>query len=432
MAKTIKPLTDKQIEKAKPGAGNAPDRKDEKERKGDGSYQLFDGGGLFLLVTPSGGKLWRLKYRFGGKPCLLSLGKYPEVSLADARQLREDARKKIAAGINPSDDRKQKKAALTLIKEIEGNTLEKVARQWFEIAKTDWTEGHAVTVLSRMERDIFPPLGKRLMSEITSRDVLAALRLVEARQAYESAHRIKTIISQIFTYAIIADIPGVQVNPAAGLSKALKQPYKKSMSAIIDPDMLARLLINIDNYGGSFVVRCALKLAPLLFVRPGELRNAKWQDIDLDGSTWRLPIEDMKLTIKEKARRRGQIHTVPLSAQAVEVLRELYKFTGSGVFVFPGRAASRVMSENTVNQALRIMGYDSETVTGHGFRATARTMLHERLGFTPDAIEAQLGHAVPDRLGTAYNRTKHIEERRRMMQAWSDYLDGLKNVQNKG
>lgn len=411
MAKTIKPLTDKKIENTKPGA---------KPR------HLFDGGGLFLLVMPSGGKLWRFKYRLNGRLCMLSLGKYPEVSLVAARQRREDARKQVANGVNPSEARKQAKAKKALEQEIEGNTLEKVARDWYEVARHEWTEGHATTVLSRMERDIFPTLGKRLIHEITARDVLAALRLVEDRQAFESAHRIKTIIGQVFTFALITGIPGVENNPAAGLSKALKQPYKKSMAAILDPVKLGQLMRDIDGYAGSIVARCALKLAPLLFVRPGELRHAKWKDIDLNAGIWRLPVEDMKLTLKEKAKRKGQIHDVPLSAQAVDILRELYPYTSSGPFVFPGRSVSRVMSENTVNAALRSLGYDSETVTGHGFRATARTLLHETLGFSPDAIEAQLGHSVPDRLGTAYNRTKHIEERFKIMQQWSDYLGGLK------
>jgi integrase len=276
-----------------------------------------------------------------------------------------------------------------------------------------------------MERDVLPPLGPKRISDITTKDVLAALRLVESRQAYESAHRIKTIIGQVFNFAIISDIPGVENNPAAGLGKVLKQPAKKNMAAILEPEKLGRLLRDIDAYAGSFVARCALQLAPMLFVRPGELRNAKWDDIDLDGAVWQLPIEYTKLVLKEKARRKGQVHTVPLAHQAVSVLRELHPFTGRSPCVFPGRAASRVMSENTVNQALRTMGWDGETVTGHGFRATARTMLHETLGFSPDAIEAQLGHRVPDRLGEAYNRSKHLEERRRMMQAWANYLDGL-------
>jgi len=421
MARQVLPLTEAKIRACK--AADKP-------------VTIFDGGGLFLYIPSkrtarNGGslpdsKLWRFKYTYDGKSRLMSFGKYPSISLAKAREMHQAAKGLLADGVDPQDEKKQRKAASVREYEIQQNTLEKIARQWFEVAKTEWTYGHARTVLSRLERDILPPLGSMLISEITTKDVLAALRLVEARQAYESAHRIKTIIGQIFTFAIISDIPGVKNNPAAGLGKALKQPSKKSMSAILEPDILGQLLVDVDNYAGSFVARCALKLAPMLFVRPGELRNAKWNDIDLDGQVWNLPVEDMKLTLKEKIRRKGQIHTVPLARQAVEVLRDLHPFTSHSAYVFPGRAASRVMSENTVNQALRTMGYDRETVTGHGFRATARTMLHETLGFSPDAIEAQLGHRVPDRLGEAYNRTKHIEERSRMMQVWADYLDSLK------
>jgi integrase len=208
----------------------------------------------------------------------------------------------------------------------------------------------------------------------------------------------------------------------------LKQPAKKSMAAILDPVKLGRLLDDIDGYSGSHVVRSALKLAPMLFVRLGELRHAKWKDVDLERGVWNIPIEDMKHTLKEKARRKGQVHAVPLARQAVDVLKDLFPFTSRSEYVFPGRAASRVISENTVTQALRTMGYDGDTMTWHGFRATARTMLHETLSFSPDAIEAQLGHRVPDRLGDAYNRAKHLDERCRMMQVWADYLDGLRKA----
>lgn len=408
MPKTVKPLTDTKIR-------NARYPKDK---------TLFDGGGLFMIVTPKGGKWWRFKYTYTGKSKMLSFGIYPDISLEEARERRLKARNLLANGIDPGEQRKEQKTAAAIEQEAQQNTLERIAWQWFDIAKANWTEGHAITVESRMKRDIIPQLGKKLITEITAQDVLSALRLVEDRQAYESAHRIKTIIGQIYTFAIVSGI--ASNNPASGLSKALKQPYKKSMSAILDQGKFAALLRDIDDYAGSFIVRCALKLAPMLFVRPGELRNAKWQNIALDKAVWQLPVEDMKLTIQEKARRKGETHAVFLSTQAVAILQELYKLTGEGVYVFPGRAASRVMSENTINQALRALGYDGETVTAHGFRATARTMLHETLKFSPDAIEAQLGHAVPDRLGSAYNRTKHLEERKIMMQAWANYLDELK------
>ena len=421
MARQVVPLSETKIKSQK--AGNKP-------------VTLFDGGGLFLYISEKKyskdgkalpeSKYWRFKFRFEGKSRLMSFGPYPAVSLARARELRKEAKAMLAEGIDPQKERKLKKAVVAREQEVKSNTFERVARQWFEIAQTEWTHGHARTVLSRLERDVFPPIGSKLISDITTKDVLETLRLVEARQAYESAHRIKTIIGQVFTFAIVSGVPGVENNPAAGLGKVLKQPRKKSMAAILDPFLLGKLLRDIDNYAGSHVVRCALMLAPMLFVRPGELRNAKWADVDLDRQVWLLPVEDMKLTLKEKANRKGQVHTVPLARQAVEVLRKLYPFTSSSPYVFPGRAASRAMSENTVNLALRTMGYDRETITGHGFRATARTMLHETLGFSPDAIEAQLGHRVPDRLGTAYNRTQHLDERTRMMQEWADYLDKVK------
>ena len=410
-------------------------RKIETIKATDKPQTFFDGDGLFLYIPEKkytngkplpASKLWRFKYTFQGKGFLMSFGAYPAMGLHDAREKRQEARNLLASGINPHTAKQQQRADEERSHSVQGNTFEKVAMEWYSTAKSQWSDGHAVTILSRLKRDVFPPLGKRLISEITAADILATLRLVEARQAFESAHRIKTIIGQVFTFAIVSSIPDVVNNPAAGLGKALKQPVKRNMAAILDPDMLGMLLRDIDGYAGSFVVICALKLAPMLFVRPGELRHAMWQNVDLEKSVWQLPIEATKLTLKEKASRKGQTQTIPLSRQAVNVLRELYPFTFSSAYVFPGRSASRVMSENTINLALRTLGYDQETITGHGFRATARTMLHERLGFSPDAIEAQLGHTVPDRLGNAYNRAKHLEERIKMMQAWSDFLDSLK------
>lgn len=410
-------------------------RKIETIKATDKPQTFFDGDGLFLYMPEKkytngkllpASRLWRFKYTFQGKGFLMSFGAYPAMGLHDAREKRQEARNLLANGINPHTAKQQQQADEERSHSVQGNTFEKVAMEWYSTAKSQWSDGHAVTIISRLKRDVFPPLGKRLISEITAADILATLRLVEARQAFESAHRIKTIIGQVFTFAIVSSIPDVVNNPAAGLGKALKQPVKRNMAAILDPDMLGMLLRDIDGYAGSFVVICALKLAPMLFVRPGELRHAMWQNVDLEKSVWQLPIEATKLTLKEKASRKGQTQTIPLSRQAVNVLRELYPFTFSSAYVFPGRSASRVMSENTINLALRTLGYDQETITGHGFRATARTMLHERLGFSPDAIEAQLGHTVPDRLGNAYNRAKHLEERIKMMQAWSDFLDSLK------
>jgi len=322
-------------------------RKIETIKATDKPQTFFDGDGLFLYMPEKkytngkplpASKLWRFKYTFQGKGFLMSFGAYPAMGLHDAREKRQEARNLLANGINPHTAKQQQQADEERSQAVQGNTFEKVAMEWYSTAKSQWSDGHAVTILSRLKRDVFPPLGKRLISEITAVDILATLRLVEARQAFESAHRIKTIIGQVFTFAIVSSIPDVVNNPAAGLGKALKQPVKRNMAAILDPDMLGMLLRDIDGYAGSFVV----------------------------------------------------------------------------------------MSENTINLALRTLGYNQETITGHGFRATARTMLHERLGFSPDAIEAQLGHTVPDRLGNAYNRAKHLEERIKMMQAWSDFLDSLK------
>ena len=422
MAKKIAPLTDTKIKTVK-----ATDK----------ARTLFDGGGLFLFIpqkkyTDDGislpeSKLWRFKYTHNGRQRVLSFGKYPAVTLSRAREKRDAARVLLSDGIDPREQKEKIAADLRLEKELSGNTLEKVARQWYKVASTEWADGHARTILSRLERDILPPLGDKLITAITTRDVLEALRVVESRQAFETAHRIKTIIGQIYTFALITDIPGVTINPAAGLSKALKMPIKQNMAAILDPEKFGRLLADIDTCACTFVVKCALKLAPMLFVRPGELRNAKWADIDLNEAMWSLPIEDTKLTVREKAKRKGQVHIVPLPTQAVAILKALHPYTNRSQYVFQGRAASRVMSGNSVNQAMRTMGWDKETVTGHGFRASARTMLHEILKFSPDAIEAQLGHVVPDRLGSAYNRSKHLEERVIMMQAWADYLDKIKN-----
>ncbi len=421
MPKKIVPLTDAKIKAFKAG---------------DKAGTLFDGGGLFLYIPPRiftdeglplpESKLWRLKYTFNGKSKKISFGAYPIVSLARAREKRDAARGLLADGVDPQEDKKRIASTERIEQEITENTLEKIAMQWYRVASTEWTEGHARTVLSRLKRDLLPTLGSKLISAITTRDVLDALRIVESRQAFETAHRIKTIIGQIYAFALISDTPGVTNNPAAGLGKALKMPIKRNMPAILDPKEFGRLLADIDTYAGSFVVKCALRLAPVLFVRPGELRNAKWADVDLGAGIWNLPAEDTKLTVKEKAKRKGQVHAVPLSKQAVAILKELHPFTGRSQYVFPGRAASRVMSGNTVNQALRTMGWDGETVCGHGFRATARTMLHETLNFSPDAIEAQLGHRVPDRLGSAYNRSKHLTERVKIMQVWADYLDEIK------
>jgi len=391
-------LSDAKIRNAKPG---------EKQAK------LFDGGGLFLLVSPSGGKCWRLKYRFGGKEKLLALGPYPAISLGDARQGREDARKLMVNGVDPGEVKKAQKAAKV---EAATNTFEAIARGWHKDSKPDWSDNHAERLLKRLEQDVFAFIGNKPITEIKTPDIVEVLKRVSNR-TLETAHRIKTAFYHIFHYAKLHGM--IEYNPASDLRKILPTVKHSHMSAPTDPKDVAPLLRAIDAFEGSFIVKCALRIAPLVFVRPGELRKAEWSEFDLDAATWNIPAEKMKMK---------QPHIVPLSRQVISILREIEPLTGHGRYVFPCRRSPLTcMSENTINASLRRMGFEKTEITGHGFRALARTMLHEILQFTPDAIEAQLAHAVPDRLGTAYNRCSHLAERKKMMQTWADYLDGLKS-----
>jgi len=390
-------LTDVKIRNAKP-----------KEK----AYKLSDGDGLYMLINPKGGKWWRFRYRFDGKEKLISLGTYPEVSLSDARDKRTEARRKVAAGINPSQERKALKAA----KIHKENTFEVVAREWHAKFTPTWTPGHAKTIIRRLERDVFPWIGAQPIIEIKAPELLMVLRRIESRGALETAHRIRIICGQVFRYAVATG--RAERDPSADLKGALPPARPKHLPAITDPEKVGGLLRAIDGYKGSFVTRCALKLAPLLFVRPGELRKAEWAEIDLEAAEWNIPAEKMKTR---------QPHLVPLSRQAVDILRELDPLTGSGRYVFPSpRTPKRPMSSNGVLSALRRMGFEKDEMSGHGFRAMARTILDEVLQVRPDFIEHQLAHAVRDPLGRAYNRTAHLPERRRMMQTWADYLDGLK------
>jgi len=381
-------------------------------------FKLFDGDGLFLLVmppgkkTPNGSKCWRFKYRFAGKEKLLALGTYPEVSLSDARDKRTEARRQIAAGIDPGEARKARKVANA---EKAANTFEVVAREWYGKNEPVWSPTHAVMVISRLEKDVFPAIGNRPISEIRAPDVLKMLQNIEARGVIETAYRIKIVCGQVFRYATATG--RAEGDPTAALKGALSKRRVKHHASITDPKEAAVLLRAIDGYQGGFVVRQALRIAPLVFVRPGELRKAEWAEIDLGNAEWNIPAEKMKMK---------QPHLVPLSKQAVEILRELQPVTGSGKYLFPGRA-SKPMSENGINAALRYLGYDKDTMTGHGFRAMARTILDEVLQVRIDFIEHQLAHAVKDPNGRAYNRTSHLAERRKMMQTWADYLDELKS-----
>ena len=377
----------------------------------DKPYKLTDGGGLYVEVYPTGGKLWRLKYRFGGKEKRLSLGAYPVVSLKDARERRDNAKRLLAGGIDPSVERKAQKAATV---ERAANSFETVGREWFARYSPTWAESHSTKIIRRLEADIFPWLGGRPIAEITAPEVLTVLRRIESRGALDTAHRAHQNCGQIFRYAVAT---GRAVrDPSGDLRGALPPAKHENFASITDPTQVAALLRAIDAFRGTLVVRCALLLAPMVFVRPGELRKAEWADFDLDAGEWRYLVTKTKTA-----------HLVPLARQAVAVLRELHALTGHGRYVFPGRDPKKPMSDAAVNAALRRMGYDTRTeITGHGFRAMARTILHEELHYKPEIIEHQLAHSVPDALGTAYNRTKFVKERRVMMQAWADYLDRLK------
>lgn len=391
------PLTDTAIRNAKPA---------------DKPVRLFDGGGLYLEIAPSGGKWWRLKYRFGGKEKRYSLGVYPEVTLATARKKRDEAREKLAAGIDPGEAKKAEKRASLL---AAANSFEVVARGWMNERKTTVEPAQHAKTLARMENDVFPWLGKRPIAEIDAPEILVVLKRVDGRGARFTAHRIRSEISRVFRYGIKEG--HCKADPARDLVDAIPPAQTTHFASITEPEKVGEMLRAFDGFTGTFPVLCALKLAPMLFVRPGELRKAEWAQFDLDKGEWRYFVNKTKTD-----------HLVPLAAQAVTILRELHALTGEGVYVFPGaRDRNRPMSEAAINAALRRLGYDTRTeITGHGFRAMARTILHEELEEKPEVIEHQLAHTVPDSLGRAYNRTKFIKARRSMMQQWADYLDKLK------
>jgi integrase len=397
MPKRIAPLTDTKVRTTKPT---------EKPQK------LFDGGGLFLLVTPTGGRLWRFKYRFGGSEKLLSIGTYPETSLAEARQRRDQASALLAKGIDPSETKKAQKAAGNQ----ETETFEIIAREWYAKFSPSWASSHAKTTIRRLELFIFPWLGARPVKTITAPELLAALRRIEAKGALETAHRVKQVCGQVFRYAIATG--RAERDPSGDLRGAIPPASGKHMATITDPKEIAGLLRSIDDYRGGIVTRCALQLAPLVFVRPGELRQAEWSEFNLETAEWRIPAEKMKA---------GAVHIVPLSRQALDILREIYPLTGHGRYVFPSpRTDSRPMSSNAILSALRRMGYAKDEMSGHGFRSMASTLLNEQ-GWNRDAIERQLAHAEKNRVRAAYNYAEFMPERKKMMQAWADYLEGIKS-----
>jgi len=374
-------------------------------------YKLSDGAGLYLLITVQGQKYWRYDYRFLGKRKTLALGVYPETTLSDAREEHVKARASVKVGVDPAQERKV--AKLTGPLRID-NTFRSVAEEWFSRHMEDKSEGHKVRSRRLLERDIYPVLGSSIIDSISAVEVLAVLRAIEKRSV-DLAHRAKQICSQIFRYGVIT---GRLVNdPCISLTGALKAVKTQHRAAITDPIELGGLLRAIDGYVGSPVVRAALKLSPMLFQRPGEIRHMEWDEINWDESRWELPASKMKMRLP---------HIVPLPSQAIEILKYLEPLTGKGKYVFPSaRGWSRPLSENGVRTALRSLGYENEQVTPHGFRATARTLLDEALRCRVEIIEAQLAHAVKDANGRAYNRTSFLEERTEMMQLWADYLDRL-------
>ncbi len=392
------PLTDIAIRHAQPGP---------KSRK------MFDGGGLYLEVAPSGGKWWRLKYRFGGKEKRISLGVYPDVSLKEVRHRRSQARQLLAREIDPSEYRKAQKAARA---QRSANSFEAVAREWFLKHSPHWASSYSGRMLRRLERDIFPWIGDKPIAVIRAPELLAVVRRIEQRGALEIAHRALRTCGQVLRYAVATG--RAERDPTGDLRGALSPIKRTHFAALTEPKQVGPLLRAMDGYQGTLIVRCALRLAPLVFVRPGELRQAEWSDIDLKAAEWRYTVPKTDTP-----------HIVPLSRQAVGILRELHPLTGPGRYVFPSARTprgDRPMSNNAILAALRRMGIGKEEMTGHGFRAMARTLLDEVLGFRPDFIEHQLAHAVRDPNGRAYNRTAHLAERRKMMQAWADYLDQLK------
>ena len=378
----------------------------------DKPYKKGIGDGLFLYIVSDTKKYWRFKYRFKGKEKLLAFGVYPEVSLAVARKKCYEARALLSDDIDPAEHRKEmKKVAMDQTE----NCFEVVAREWFVKYSSSWVPSHADKIIRRLERDIFPWLGKKSFPEITPPVLLSAIRRIENRGALETAHRALSNCGQIFRYAVATG--RAERDNSQDLRGALPPVKVKHFAAQTDPKRLGELLGIFDEYQGSLIVRCALQLLPLVFVRPGELRHAKWKDIDFNSALWSYIVTKTDTP-----------HIVPLSNQAIKILQELHPLTGSGEFVFPSaRSNARPMSDNAILAALRRMGISKEEATGHGFRATARTLLDEELGVRPEFIEQQLAHAVRDPNGRAYNRTKHLPERKKMMQDWSDYLEGLKN-----
>jgi integrase len=376
----------------------------------------YDERGLYLLLKPQGercGAWWRLKYRFGGKERGISLGVYPTVSLKSARRKRDEQKSLVADGVNPSVQRRAEKLSHAL-------TFELIAREWLELQSKKLAETTLAKARWLLESFLLPEFGSSAITQITAPQILAALRKIEAKGAHETAQRAMQKCSQVFRYAI-ATRGSPERDPTVDLRGALAPVVSENRAAVTEPAQVGALLRAIDGYVGQPSTHAALKLAPLLFVRPGELRAAEWREFDLEAAEWRIQASRMKM---------GEQHIVPLPSQAVEILRSLHELTGRGQYVFPSlRSSTRPMSENTLNAALRRLGYSSEEMTAHGFRAMASTLLNEQ-GVAPDVIELQLAHAERNKVRAAYNRAVRLKDRRKMMQKWADYLDALKAAGN--
>ena len=374
-------------------------------------YKMSDGGGLYLLVRPDGARYWRMDYRCGGKRGTLAFGVYPTVSLAEAREKRDAAKKQLAAGIDPAAQRKLDKIAAVTSRQ---NTFRLVAGEWLEKLSR---EGKAAATLSKSKWLIdlaCEVIGERPVAEIGHPELLHVLRRVEARGRYETARRLRSTCGQVFRYAIATG--RAARDPSYDLRGALTAPKVKHRAAVTDPSAIGAMLRAIEGYEGYPVVLAALRLAPLLFVRPGELRNAEWCEVDLEESEWRIPASKMKMR---------QPHRVPLARQAIGILRDLHKLTGNGRYLFPSvRSVARPISENTMNAALRRLGYSKDEATAHGFRATAAVRLNEMGRWNRDAIERQLAHQEPNAVRRAYTHAaEYWVERQEMMQVWADQLD---------
>ncbi|WP_045222154.1 tyrosine-type recombinase/integrase [Desulfonatronum thioautotrophicum] len=382
------------------------------------AYTKYDSDGLFIQVTPSGGKLWRMKFMFNGKQQVIALGQFPDVGITAARKMRTEAKAEIQKGINPALERKKKREVVRAEQVEIGTTFEKVAREWWEKSKAKWSEDHAALVWRRLELNVLPYIGRRPISHIEPADLLEQLERIEVRGAVETARRVYQILGQVFRFGVAKRY--CQRNQAADLSDALAKPVSRSMPAILEPDKIRGLLLAMDEYQGSPVVRAGMQFLSLTFQRPGEVRHAEWSEIDFENATWSIPESKMKM---KKA------HIVPLSRQALQVLVDLHPLTGHAKYVFPSeRSDQRPMSENTINAALRRMGYTKDEMVGHGWRSIASTKLHESGLFDSRVIEVAMAHVDQNTVRGVYNRALYLDERGKLFQYWGDYLDSLRSA----